>query len=267
VQGRLEGRVAIITGSGGIGLGRAGAVLFASEGARVAVLDVDEAGIEETLRQVEAAGGEAIGVRTDVSKLGEVEAMVETVLEAYTQLDILWNNAAVIRSLYTPAEEIPVEDWHTVINVNLTGYFYCAKAVIPHMKARRSGAILFGSAWGALIPVRAGAFAYAVTKASALQMARQLAVELGPYNIRVNAIAGGSGGTPGSNEPVPDESPFGGLEHRLGLEGDMPITGATRRPTPEELARAALYLVDDASGPLTGVTLSLDGGRTARAFT
>jgi NAD(P)-dependent dehydrogenase (short-subunit alcohol dehydrogenase family) len=268
VSARLSGKVAIVTGSGGAGLGRAGARLFAAEGAKVVVLDVRDEGIDETLRQIKDDGGEAIGIRTDVRQSADVEHMVEEAMSNYGQIDILWNNAAILTKMFVPAEELSVDDWNETLAVNLTGYFLCVKSVVPHMKKRRSGAIVSTASLGAVTAVGPGLVHYAVSKAGVVQLTRVLAAELGPFNVRVNCLLGGGIRGPGGvwTEVFvpPDESPFGELP--VVIPPTMPSTEATRWPTPGEFAAGALYLVDPASGPLTGVILPVDGGWTSRAF-
>ena len=268
MSGRLSGKVAVVTGSGGAGLGRAGARLFAADGAQIVVLDISEDGIEETVRLIHDKGGEAIGVRTDVTDLHAVEGMVEQALTRFGQIDILWNNAAILTNRYVPAEDISTEDWDETFAVNVTGYFHCAKAVIPHMKARQAGTILNTASLAALTALTPGYLHYAASKAAVVQMTRWLAAELGAFNIRVNCLAGGGiQGPGGSWKEVfrpPDESPFGALPVRI--PSAMPTTEATRWPSVAEFAYGALYLVDPAAGPVTGVVLPVDGGRTSRAF-
>jgi 3-oxoacyl-[acyl-carrier protein] reductase len=268
VSGRLSGKVAVVTGSGGAGLGRAGARLFAAEGAQVVVLDLGEDGIKETVRLIHAEGGEAIGVQTDVTDLGAVESMVEQALGSFGRIDILWNNAAVLADRYVPAEDISTEAWEETFSVNVTGYFHCVKAIVPHMKARQAGTILNTGSLAALTAMTPGYLHYAASKAAVVQMTRWLAAELGPFNIRVNCLAGGGIQGPGGAwkeiPQMPAQSPFGGLPLRI--PSVMPTTEATRWPSPAEFAYGALYLVDPAAGPLTGVVLPVDGGRTSRAF-
>jgi NAD(P)-dependent dehydrogenase (short-subunit alcohol dehydrogenase family) len=265
---RLHDKVAIVTGSGGAGLGRAGARLFAAEGAKVVVLDVRAEGINETLRQIKHEGGEAIGIKTDVRQPSDVEQMVQETLWNYGQIDILWNNAAILTKPFVPAEQLSLDDWNETLAVNLTGYFICAKSVVPHMKQRRSGAIVNTASLGAVTALAPGLLHYASAKAGVVQMTRVLAAELGPFNIRVNCLLGGGirgpGGVWTEVFTPPDASPFGDLPATI--TPVMPTTEATRWPTPDEFAAGALYLVDPASGPVTGVILPVDGGWTSRSF-
>jgi 3-oxoacyl-[acyl-carrier protein] reductase len=254
--------VAIITGAAA-GIGDAGARLFAQEGAKVVVADVSEAGIDATVEAIEAAGGAALGVKADVSRLEDVQAMVEATMRTYGRIDILWNNAGIVRGIYTPLEEFSVEDWHAVLGVNLHGVFYGLKCVIPHMKAQRKGAIVNTASIAGLIANIPGRAPYTASKGALVALTRLLALELAGFNIRVNCIAPGRVRT--NINAGGGEAP---AESRFGVDWTYPFpapeTDATRPAEPAEVAQTALYLVDDEVGPLTGITIAHDGGRTTR---
>jgi 3-oxoacyl-[acyl-carrier protein] reductase len=269
VSNRLSDRVALVTGAGGLGLGRAGARLFARHGARVVVVDNRPDGVSETVRQIREEGGDALGVEADVRSDAEVEEAVASALERFGRIDILWNNAAILTTTYARAEDISIGAWQETFDVNIAGYFRFAKNVIPQMKAQHAGVIVNTASWGALTGLAPGYLDYAASKAAVVQFTRTLAVELGPFNIRVNCLAGGGirgpGGVQGDTPPVrPSASPFEPLP--LEIPSVMPSTDATRWPTPDEVAHAALYLADAMSGPVTGIVLTVDGGRTSRTF-
>jgi 3-oxoacyl-[acyl-carrier protein] reductase len=261
-MGKLDGKVAIITGAGS-GIGEAGARLFAREGAAVVVADVVAERVGAVVDAIAAAGGEALGSTTDVSRLDDVEAMVDAAIAAYGRIDVLWNNAGIVREIWTPIEEIPVDTWHEVLGVNLHGVFYCLRCVIPHMKAQRRGAIVNTASIAGLVAHIPGRAPYTASKGALVSLTRLLALELAGFNIRVNCIAPGRVRTDirGSNPERP-------AENRFGLEWSQPepapVTDATRVAEPEEIAQTALYLVSDDVGPLTGVTIAHDGGRTTR---
>jgi len=226
-------------------------------------VDVVQAAVDETVAAVTSAGHEALGCLTDVSRLEDVQTMVDATVRAYGQVDILWNNAGIVRGIYTPIEELPVETWHEVLGVNLHGVFYGLKCVIPHMKARRQGAIVNTASIAGLVARIPGRAPYTASKGALIALTRLLALELAGFNIRVNCIAPGAvrtnirAGLP----TEPDESPFG-VEWASPIL--LPVTDATRPAEPIEIARTALYLVDDSVGPLTGITIAHDGGRTTR---
>jgi 3-oxoacyl-[acyl-carrier protein] reductase len=260
--GRLAGKVAIITGAGS-GIGEAGALLFAQEGAKVVVADVQQARVESTVAAIRDAGGEAIGTTTDVSRLEDVQAMVDGAIEAYGQIDVLWNNAGIVRGFHTPIEDISVETWHEVMAVNLDGVFYALKCAIPHMKARRRGAIVTTASVAGLAAFVPGRAPYTASKGALIALTRLLALELAAFNIRVNCIAPGRVRTnirenPG---PMPADNPFG---IDWSLPRLDPETDATREAEPIEIAQTALYLASDEVGPLTGTTIVHDGGATSR---
>jgi NAD(P)-dependent dehydrogenase (short-subunit alcohol dehydrogenase family) len=222
------------------------------------VVDIVDEGIEGTVRAVKETGNEAIGIRTDVSKLAEVRAMVDKTIKTYGQIDILWNNAAVINALYSSAEEISEEDWNKVISVNLNGVFFGVKCVIPHMKERKKGVILNTASIAGMVAHRPGRAAYVASKGAIISFTRQLSLELGPSNIRVNAIAPGSMNTGMSRKvPRPEKVTFE-------YERKDAAADAIRVADPMEVARTALFLVGDDIGPMTGVILPHDGGKAAR---
>ena len=259
-MGRLTGKVAVITGAGS-GIGEAGAHLFAREGARVVVADLHADRVEATVTAIREAGGTATGSVTDVADRASVEAMVDAAISDQGTIDILWNNAGIGTGAGTPIEQIAVEDWLRVVDVNLNGVFYAIRAVLPHMKARRSGSILTTSSICGMVAFVPGGAAYAATKGAVIAITRVLALELAGFNIRVNCIAPGRVRTRiGEGATHPDGNPFA-------IDWPLPIphpqTDATREAEPIEIAHTALHLVSDEVGPLTGTTITHDGGITS----
>ncbi|MEM0356929.1 MAG: SDR family oxidoreductase [Candidatus Bathyarchaeia archaeon] len=252
---RLKNKIALITGAGS-GIGQASATLFAKEGAKVAVVDlVKEAG-EETVKMIKDSGGDAIFIQADVTKAGDVQKMIETTVNRYGRLDILFNNAGV--NIMAPITETSEELWDKIININLKGVFLGCKYAVPVMVKQQGGVIINTAstfAWvGAL-----NFSAYCASKGGVLAFTRALALELAPYKIRVNCICPGTIETPlvrqiWEKSGKPEEM----RESRLKLH---PIG---RLGKPEDVANAALFLASDEASFITGTALFVDGGYTAQ---
>jgi len=242
-MGKLDKKVAAITGAGS-GIGRATALLFAEEGAKVAAIDYAPAGGKETVRMIKEAGGEAIFIEADVSKAADVERMVKTTVDTYGRIDILFNNAGIV-GMVAPTAELTEENWDRVLNINLKGVFLCSKYAIPVMLQNGGGVIINTSSCQGIGIVRNMA-AYNVSKAGIIQLTKTTALEYAPKNIRVNCICPGTIQTPMSEAWTPV------------LKTDLLLQG--RIGQPEEVARAALYLASDDSSYVTGHALVVDGG-------
>ncbi len=251
----LKDKVAIITG-GGSGVGRESAKLFANEGARVVIGDVRNDWGHETVRLVKDLGGTAIFVRTDVSREAEVRNLVQTALEKYGTLDIMFNNVGVATARpYKPTWEYTDEDWDRLININFRSVFYGCKHAIPVFQEKKRGVIInTGSAAGM---VAWGGVPYGVSKAGVIQLSRGLAVELAPFNIRVNCICPGSIDTNFGKEGFSEDA-------RRAPSPVNPNIPLSRNAGPEEIAQTALYLASDMSTYVTGASILVDGGYTAR---
>ena len=242
----LKGKVAIITGAGGA-LGSGTAYGLAKAGASVVIADVK--GTTETARKIEQAGGKGLAVQCDVSKKAEVDAMVAQAAGTFGGVDILINNAAIYPS--HPWTEITEEEWDRVFEINIKGYYLCARACHDHFKARGGGKIVnissvtfFLGAWGNLLH-------YVSTKGAVVGFTRALARELGPENINVNCIAPGA--FPTDAEKIhPDPVGY----NKFVLENQM----LKRRGTSADIANAVLFLVSPLSDFITGQTLLVDGG-------
>ena len=250
----LKGKRALITG-GASGIGRATALLFARAGAAVALADLDEAGGEEVMRQIEQDGGRAIFVRCDVSRATDCQRAVRMTVEKLGGLDILFNNAGIIRR--ADVVETTEEEWERVMAVNVRSVFLMSKYAIPVMVQTGGGAIVnTGSGWG--LVGGANAVSYCASKGAVVNMTRAMALDHGPQNIRVNCVCPGDTDT----GMLRDEA------RQVGAAESEFLAQAAERPLrrigrPEDIAQAVLYLVSDAASFVTGTTLVVDGGGLA----
>jgi NAD(P)-dependent dehydrogenase (short-subunit alcohol dehydrogenase family) len=250
---QLAGRVAIVTG-GASGIGRATALLFAREGAAVMVADLNEAG-EAAAREIEKAGGRAQFESADVTSAIDCRRITERTLQAFGKVDILFNNAGIIRR--STILDLSEEDWDRVMAVNVKSIFLLSREVIPHMQKAGGGSIInTASGWG--LSGGAKAAVYCASKGAVVLLTKAMAVDHGPQNIRVNCIC-------------PGDTATGMLRNeaeQLGENHDRFLAEAAKRPlgrvgTAEEMAQAALYLASEASSFVTGTALVVDGGGLA----
>jgi 3-oxoacyl-[acyl-carrier protein] reductase len=250
---KLEGKVAVVTGAGS-GIGAATAVLFAREGARVAVVDLREDAAKSTAQEIEGAGGHAVAIAADVSRGADNQAVVEQVVARWGRIDVFHANAGVPQ-FPTPVEDVDEATFDRIIAVNVKGVFLAAKHVAPVMKRQRSGVLLITGSTSAIRP-RPGVQCYSASKGAVTTIAKSLALELAPFGVRVVCIA-----------PVATETPM--LPTFMGKR-EVDEEGLTRyRATvplgrlnkPEDLARAALFLASDDAAMITGTCVEVDGGR------
>jgi NAD(P)-dependent dehydrogenase (short-subunit alcohol dehydrogenase family) len=258
---RLEGKSVLITGSGS-GVGRASALLFAAEGAKVVCADVQEDWVKETARLIEADGGTAVPQRCDVTKEAEVEASLATAADAFGRLDVIFNNAGVA----SPPGGLKFEDyddaqWDRLMSINLRGVFYGMKHAIRRFKAQQSGGVIVNTASAAGL-VGWGGTVYGTSKGGVVQMTRAVAIECAPFDIRVNAICPGA--MPGTNFGVHDPTQAFQPKPEEMLKGAGSLLPLGRPVSAEDCAAAALFLASDAARNITGVLLPVDGGYVAR---
>jgi NAD(P)-dependent dehydrogenase (short-subunit alcohol dehydrogenase family) len=252
---RLKDKVAIVTGAGR-GIGRGIAEVFAAEGAKVVIATLLESEGQETLEAIRHAGGEAVVVQTDVSQETSVKGMVTKTLESYGHIDTLVNNAGV--TVFKPMFEATLEDWNKVIGIDLLGVFLCSKYAAEHM--RQSGGSIINISSNHAIATIPNAEMYAAAKGGVNAMTRSMALSLGKYGIRVNAIMPGFTETPHYHEWMKDKASTGVQEEVLSLHATGHIT------TPEEIGKLAVYLASDDSISMTGAELLMDNALSTRLY-
>ena len=249
---RLRGKVIVVTG-GGSGFGEGMAKLFASEGGRVVVADINGETAETVAAQIDAAGGAGVALRADVTDKDDVAAMMRAALDSYGRLDVLVNNAGISHR-NKPMTEVTEAEFDQIFAVNVKAIYLAAVAAIPLMRAQGGGSIINTSSTAALRP-RPGLTVYNASKGAVNVMTKSMAVELASDKIRVNAVC------PVIGETALMET-FMGLpdtpENRKKFEATIPLG---RFSTPHDIAEAAAFLASDAAEFLTGVTLEVDGGR------
>ncbi len=248
----LDGRVALVTG-GSSGIGRATALCFAREGARVVVADVDVKGGEETVKMISDTGGQAMLVKTDVTKAAEVEAMVNKTIESYGRLDCAYNNAGIV--VVASTVDHSEDDWDRVIDINLKGVWLCMKYEIPQMLKQGGGNIVNTASINAAVAA-GNDCAYVASKHGVAGLTKTAAIEYARSGIRVNAVCPGK-----INTPMTDYLISIGAESESGNEDESPIG---RGGEPEEIAEAVVWLCSDAASFVTGHTMAVDGGYLAQ---
>lgn len=255
----LRDRVALVTGAGS-GIGKATALALGRTGAATIVMSRTHEEVEATAREIEAAGGTALAITADTTDDAAMERLVARVLDAFGKLDIVVANAG-INGVWAPIEELAPTEWDKTIAVNLRGTYLTLHHAVPALKRGGGGAIVvISSINGTRTFTSPGASAYSATKAGQLAMVKQLALELGPHHIRINAIC------PGAIESRIDENTTRRDSAEAAIpvefpEGDIPLTGG-RKGKAEEVADLVLFLVSDAARHITGSPVWIDGGQS-----
>jgi meso-butanediol dehydrogenase/(S,S)-butanediol dehydrogenase/diacetyl reductase len=255
---RLAGKVAVITGAAA-GIGRASARLFSAEGARLVLGDVDDAGGRAAAAEITAAGGHAEHLTTDVTRSDQVQRLIERAVDQHGKLDIIFNNAGINMggSILERAEE----DFDRVVAVNLKGVYLGCKYALPHLLANPDGGVILNmSSNGGLIG-RPGDALYNATKHGVMGLTKSLALAYADQRVRVNALCPGPIDTPlvrAFRAPGEDEQTF--------VRRVVAACPTPRMASPDEAARAALFLVSDEASFITGVGLAVDGGKSAGVF-
>ncbi|MDZ7343900.1 MAG: SDR family oxidoreductase [candidate division KSB1 bacterium] len=254
---RLANKVALITGAAS-GIGRESAHLFAKEGAKVVVVDINEAAGQETVSRIRAGGGQAAFMRADVSKAAEAQAMIEFAERTFGKLDVLFNNAGIFPDQDGSVVETEEAIWDLVMKVNLKGVFFGCKYGIPALLRAGGGSIINTASFVALMGAATSQIAYTASKGGVLAMTREIAVEFARQNIRVNAICPGPVETPLLAQLLSDPA------RRQRRMVHIPMGRLARA---QEVAHAALFLASDEASYINGATFTVDGGITAAYVT
>lgn len=247
---RLTGKVAIITGAAS-GIGLAAARRFVQEGARVVVVDLDEQKVAQVAHDLGAE--QTLGFKADVTDEQHVIQLIAATVERFGKVDIYYNNAGIPLAA-TPVEQLELAQWQRIMDVNTTAIFLAAKAVIPQMKQQHGGSIIVTASIAGVRP-RPGLSAYCASKGAAIVLTKALAIELAPFNIRVNAIC-----PVATNTPMLEQFGFGATREEA-MQRFAETVPLGHLIEADDVAQAALYLASDEARNVTGITLDVDGGR------
>lgn len=257
---RVKDKVCIITGAAS-GIGRATAKLFIEEGAFLIISDIDEEGLKETYQQLENAEKRVSSMTVDVRKPEQVREMIEFAIDKYGRIDVLIVNAGVVR--VGPIDDFPDEDYDLLIDVNLKGTYYTCKYAIPYFKKQEFGSIITLASVAAHIG-QVNHANYCSTKAGVLGFTKALALDMAPYNVRVNSVSPGATNTPMLQSDVAKQAKDRGVDYEV-VKNEFEQEGVLGRwAEPEEIATGILFLATDDASYMTGADLRLDGGWTTR---
>ncbi len=254
---RLKDKVALITG-GSSGIGKEAAILFAKEGAKIVLVDINDGGANEVVKEIKGLGGKAVFHRTDISNPAGVEQMVMLAEETYGKLNILFNNAGIMLSSDDTAEATDLETWDMTMNVNVKGVFLGCKYGIPALRRAGGGSIINTASFVARMGAATPQIAYTASKGAVLSMTRELAVVHAKENIRVNALCPG---------PLKTDLLMKFLDTEEKKQRRLVHIPMGRFGESKEMAQAALYLASDESSYITGSEFLVDGGISAAYVT
>jgi NAD(P)-dependent dehydrogenase (short-subunit alcohol dehydrogenase family) len=253
----FKGRVAVITG-GGSGIGRATALKFAGDGARIAVVGRTEEELQEAVDEIQQAGGEGLVAVADISEPDEMKSVMDRIVSQWGRIDTVFANAGV-NGTWARIEDLEIDEWDQTISINLSGTFYTLKYAVPHLKKQGGSIIINSSVNGTRVFSNTGATAYASTKAAQVAMAKMLALELAGSGVRVNVIC------PGAIETSIEDNTEQRDTEEMGVPVEFPEGWHPLRGEPgssEDVADLVYFLASDAARHITGTELWIDGGES-----
>jgi NAD(P)-dependent dehydrogenase (short-subunit alcohol dehydrogenase family) len=255
---QLNGKAAFVTGAGS-GIGKAAAILFAQEGAKVCAVGRDENELRETVETIKQAGGTAIVAVADISVSDEMQRAVSAAVQAFGRLDVVFANAG-INGVWAPLEELEPDEWDKTLRINLKGTFLTVKYAIPHLKKQGGSVIVTSSVNGTRIFSNTGATAYSCSKAGQVAFTKMAALELAKYRIRVNVICPGAIET-NISENTEQRNIESVKEPVEFPEGNIPLTDG-KPGSAEQVAQLVLFLASDASSHISGTEMWIDGAES-----
>jgi NAD(P)-dependent dehydrogenase (short-subunit alcohol dehydrogenase family) len=254
----MKGKVALITGAGS-GIGKATALLFAEQGAKIAAIDHNPEESRETIEKIQQRGGEAISAIADISQPDQMQAAMQTIGEKFGRIDVVFANAG-INGVWAPIEELRPEEWDKTLDINLKGTFLTVKYAVPYLKQNGGSIIITASVNGTRIFSNTGATAYSCSKAAQVAFTKMVALELAKHRIRVNVICPGAIATD-INESTQQRDLDTIKEPVEFPSGRIPLTDG-KSGTSEQVAQLVLFLASDAASHITGTEVWIDGAES-----